>query len=1236
MKNKLLLQFIFIFFFAAPVLGQEFSNDIDGVIGDSNKDSLKREVQGELLITVNEEKAMSQLQKLLKKYKGTSMEAGLWFRMAELHLRRSKTARFFEMHREDDKIVRITPDLAQSSSSKKSIQQGVEIYEKIQAAFPHFRDMDLVYFNNAFARQQLRQNSKAKSIYERLLKQYPESALVPDTQLALGEMLFEDRKYSLALAHYKAIRNYPQSNVYGYGLYKEAWTEYNLQDTEKALKTLEEVVSFSQEYASDIEKSKLSLRKEALSDMVLFFSEFKPSSQAVGYFSKQAHNDEVGELIIKLAKLYKHHSQYKDLKVALEDFINDFPKAIEIPSAYVELVTGSHMTQDYLKSAEYLAGFARVCEKREGDCSRELYTYTGLYSTKWHKTWMKNKKESKLADAAEKAYQIHIQSSLELLKSTPKIYNLKSKALYAYGDLLFQRAKYQEAWEQYYLSAQSSPDGKEKHLAAYAALVSLEKSVKDSWSDEDERTFNKIADFYLQYFTKGEYANEIRFKRGFIAYEKGRFDDAEKVFKPLAISSNSHDSKVQKAQDLYLDILNHRKDYKTLKEESFQWMKGASAQRRVKLQKIHEESYFSEIQNMVADNKKKKALDAYAEFYKSNPKSNLSEQARWNYILLCYELNHLLDGAQSAIEFYDLYPQATKNKEALVKAAETFEFLGRPYEAAQSLERMARLEPKDAQKWKLLAAGFYAAAGEKGMAKKLYEPLLNAEDKDISSNALRSLYYLYPESSYWPKLVLKQSVEPEASLIRIKEVQSWNELTNKSLAFRYASDWLSQKWLPESVHAEARLVQARILADEFKSQSIMTTPDRLTYILQIKTERLDKAQRAFNDVIRYKNSKSSVSALHELGRCYDHYVKSLKGLKVKGHIPEKELKALRSELDRLTLPMEDKAAETLNEALKLARKIGLRDGSIAEIQKNLNELNMVNTLQVQNTELAPPAFEVPYLMSDVSSSNSKAVAVVSIPMEKVSADLCKSRLERLSYRALTQLAASCVKAKANKKLEAVAYELMSQEPYQPWGAYFMSLSQELKGNLNSSEWYINLALKKNEKYGILHYQLGRIYWAQEKIVSSSKEMESGLRLDPSLTEAQLFLGQLDYRDQQFESASEHFYEVLKSQPKNVLALTGLVESRIQRRDSRGALEILERGLSSHPERVDFLLRQGQIFETMLNDRDRAFNTYLMVLKKAKSLGQTQVIKQIQEKLAELNVDNRQPASSSIEKNQRGS
>ncbi len=193
--------------------------------------------------------------------------------------------------------IGINPDV---SRSRRWTRPGPDSEKR----FGGYSQMDLVIFNHAFARQALGQDKEADALYWSLIQHFPDSPLVPDAHLAIGEIDFQNAQFQAALDHFNAIRKYPESRVYPYGLYKAAWTRYNMRDTAGGLRNLEEVVAFGDSVVKNHLDAKLDLRKEALNDMTLFYEDVFPSTKAFSYFQKQAGESDLPPLIMKLADLY--------------------------------------------------------------------------------------------------------------------------------------------------------------------------------------------------------------------------------------------------------------------------------------------------------------------------------------------------------------------------------------------------------------------------------------------------------------------------------------------------------------------------------------------------------------------------------------------------------------------------------------------------------------------------------------------------------------------------------------------------------------------------------------------------------------------------------------------------------------------------------------------------------------------------------------------------------------------
>ncbi len=946
--------------------------DLRLVEGDEKGNDL-RALKAELLVSASEEKAIKQATALVRKHQNTPLEPDLLFRLAELYMRKAKTDRFFEIHRQSETIVRLLPREVTSRSSRKTVGDALATYDRLVKKYPSYNQMDLVIFNYAFAHQSLGQTAPAEQLYFRLISKYNGSPLVPDAHLAIGEIAFEKSRFTHALDHFRAIEKYPSSRVYPYGLYKAAWTYYNLRDAKSGLKKLEEVVKFGEHVAQNNIESRLDLRKEALMDMTLFFSEVYSAKEAYAYFSKQAGDLDVSPIMMKMAVLYERYSRFHDVNTVLEMFINKRPQSPMVPEAYEKLVTSYEHLKDREKVLAQFEKLYAVCDAKSSwsqamttlpageakpDCDKVLYGKSLDLAQKWLRFYNKNPHDPSFADYSEKAFEIYLRS-----QGGTKAY---TEAKYLYAELLFKRQKFRKASAEY-ASIGSAAGGKISHDASYAALLSLEKAVGDKWSDQDESSFHKLAKDYVANHPKGAFRLDIEFKIGLLAYEKGRYDEAAPIFLTLG-DKFGKEEKGQKAQDLYLDILNIKKDYAGIKDYTSKLIKeGGSPERVAKLKGLFEESFFMQVQLTEGKGDLKKALDGYTAFVKQNPNSKLSEKAHWNITELNYKLGDEWGGAQSSVEFATKFPQAKESQDALLKAAKTFEKLAQLPEAAKVLSMLSIRDKKDGLKWKELSADFYALSGKPDQARKLYEEISKTKSaKEYEAFLLKfeDFEENYGDPAKLQTLrnqVIAKEIQPAANNAKITTIENMLKSGRGSDAFNEARRALARSGWSNSDKARLRFVQAQVLTSEFTLQSVKAKGDRIAMVLAIKTEKLEKAQQALQASIKYGDPTVAVLASQKLYECYVHYVDALKSMPTPDGFSKEDEGLFRAELENLIIPLEEKSVDTLAEALKFAKKNNFMDGSIQKLERELASVNKrpadVTTLEFTEPKMVIPVWK---------------------------------------------------------------------------------------------------------------------------------------------------------------------------------------------------------------------------------------------------------------------------------------
>jgi cellulose synthase operon protein C len=960
--------------------------------GDEQGNDLKA-LTAEIFIASQEDKAIQQINKLIKKYKNTQLEPDLLLRLGELYMRRSKTDRFLEVHRGSEEIVNFAPKIVKSAASKKQVLNAIDIYDQIERRFPHYEKLDVVIYNNAFSNQQINNDVKAEKKYLNLVTNYSNSPLVPDGHLALGEIQFKRHNFKNAYTHFDAIRKYPDSQVYPYGLYKAGWTQYNLRDAKAGLKELEAVIQYGRFVKEQGIDARLDLRKEALLDMALFYEDVYPSKDAYSYFKQQTGELDISPVILRLSDLYKRHSRHQDVKIILSEYIKNHSTSNYIPIAYVELMDASEKMKKRKDVITLLEKFYDTClpnsswakaqdpkgleakdnplaqfaEDIQGQalpyqvCSKVFNKMALGYANKWLKYWQKENTVVEYADVAEQAFSIYLKSDGQSDES--------SRARFVYSELLFKRNKFRLASEQYAITGRLTKDKTIGHDSRYYAILALEKAVGDKWSDKDENSYRTLAAEYLTKNLDGKYRLDVEFKTAFIAYEKGRYDEAGPTFLRLG-NTYPNEDKGLKSQDLYLDTLNLKKDYVVLRDYSLSLRAKAKGERIDKLTKIYEEAYFLIIQGLEEKGNFKAAIQEYVAFAKANPNSKLTQKALWNTTLLYYRSGDLMGGASSSVAYYEKYKDTKEGLDSLIKAAQTYESIGQLPYAADTLVLLANVDQANKTKWTVLAADFYLLSNNIKAAKPLYETIRKSGDTQTSFRALEQLEKIAKRegNSKLQVALLKDIIEtghqPQASVAAVYFVEEAYNEKRYDDAFNMAKKIISQEKVGASKNAlaRARIVQARILDKEFRSQSVKSKLERVQTVLTLKTEKLSKAQIAYQSAANYGDSEVSVQAYRELADCYLHYSDSLRTMPIPTGLPEAEGEAFRAEMDKLAIPMEEKGIDTKIQAFNVARELGVHDSVMLELQNEMKKLNQqvvksTNTVRLQPAGLVLPRFE---------------------------------------------------------------------------------------------------------------------------------------------------------------------------------------------------------------------------------------------------------------------------------------
>ena len=175
---------------------------------------------------------------------------------------------------------------------------AIRTYARLVQEAPDFGRMDEVLYRLGRALGALRQHDRARQVYHRLIRGYPESRFLPFAWLSFADYYYEEGDPSAARQFYTKILELPpeRNAAYGWALYRSAWCMVQLEDFRGALSQFVRVVELDESHHTLPLMSELVDR--ALSDSVRAYAHVGRGAQALAFYRRYA--PEEAEAIVRL------------------------------------------------------------------------------------------------------------------------------------------------------------------------------------------------------------------------------------------------------------------------------------------------------------------------------------------------------------------------------------------------------------------------------------------------------------------------------------------------------------------------------------------------------------------------------------------------------------------------------------------------------------------------------------------------------------------------------------------------------------------------------------------------------------------------------------------------------------------------------------------------------------------------------------------------------------------------
>lgn len=1148
---------------------------------DNEDQNTEKAFQSELMITKAENKAIESLNRIIVKKKGTPEEADLLFRLAELYMRRAKSGRFFDLN-----STAKSPNVNQKA--QESLKSAIAIYNRIEKEFPKYKELDAVLFNNAIACQQTKQAERSKELFNKLVTQFPKSALLPDALLEVGEVYYFQQNFTQALEKFKGIEKFPKSKAYPYGVYKSAWCYYNLKQTDEGIKQLLSVVQ--QNPADSADQKKYNLRKEALRDLTLFVGETMPPEQLFSFFEKITTTAELGDALMGLSAIYETHSRFKEISIFVKEFIEKHPENPNTAKCYAKLIDTNETLKQRDTVLSYMKKMAEFCvNKPDAECHDDFRKISLEISKKWWEIWLKNKKNTEFSHLTEQAF--------EILLAHEDILKPEAKSRYAYAELLFQQDKFEQASKNYEdVSNQKGVDKTLGHDALYGALFSIEKSLdkkEDSSLVEHQKS---LAERYLKEYPNGEHVTSLQYKLGFIAYKQQDYDNALKLLTPL-VSKLKYPEIKNKSEDLILDIYNIKKDNKSIQSFAKSILKTSpSDARKQNLTKIIEESHYAQIQFDAANLPIPQQIDQLHAFSQEHGKSKLGQDAFWQSISLAYSKGYDVVGADLSLEYAKQYPNDPRKADSIKEATKAYIDAGQIKKSISTLRELAQLDPKNGLAHLETSCDLLRVNNQLPEARGCYKGLFDQVDKTKKAALLSKMVKSYKDGKNSAELeslenqILKENIEPYATQLLLKKAKNFFAEKKIGEAFNLALK-INSRPVDADIRAEARLIQAQVLEKEFVAQSVKAKESKFATVLAMKTEKLDKAHTAYSTTIKMsKSDLIQAQALQGIDRLYTHYIEAISNMPIPESLSPEEQKTLRQELVKLTTPFANKKVDNLTQLRKISKLSATESESV-----NWAEMNVEKT--VEPRVVFPSAQKLSHFIpTQFEISNN---GYTRLPATERKCDVNAPTAASLG---------GCIQSKKYNEAETLAFKLSGAKETRATGLYYLSVIADKQGDYDKALWLIEKSYVLDPENSMVNYQKGKVLYSVEGINSALPYFEKVLDMKKSSPELVVMSALKSFSDRDFITATEELSRLSNDELYTYSLGVLYVEATAQKGETEEALKLSSKFLNSKTDSVDMWIEQARVFEVFSVNKESAANSYQKALSKSSNLEQKDWLK----------------------------
>ncbi|RKZ03069.1 hypothetical protein DRQ21_06845 [Candidatus Fermentibacteria bacterium] len=232
----------------------------------------------------------------------------------------------------------------------------IDLYQKVLNQYPDSEVEDIALYSLGYALNEMGDPTGAVASYRRLLADFPESALAPETYLRAGDFYFDSFEFDSAYVFYNKILDYPDagSTIYQFGIYKLGWTAYLLNEYEHSIALFGYLIRDSRRMDDLGLERRTDMVGEAIEYLAHDFMEQKtgsPVQLATNFLDSFDDNEVTVDVLTQMGDFYMEQGFWIESVEAYQSLLQRDPYSPDAPFIQSKIAVAYEGSGDFASAA---------------------------------------------------------------------------------------------------------------------------------------------------------------------------------------------------------------------------------------------------------------------------------------------------------------------------------------------------------------------------------------------------------------------------------------------------------------------------------------------------------------------------------------------------------------------------------------------------------------------------------------------------------------------------------------------------------------------------------------------------------------------------------------------------------------------------------------------------------------------------------------------------------------------